>query len=247
VNILFLDIETTPGLADVWGMWNQNVGLSQLREAPGLLCFSAKFSDEENVDFISDHQHGRELMVKAAHYALDQADVVVTWNGRRFDIPHLNREFLEMGMTPPSPYRQVDLYQTAKRVFKFPSNKLDYVSKALGFAGKVRHEGHELWVKCMDGDEDAWRRMEEYNRQDVILLEQLYGRMLPWIPSHPSRAIDGDQTTCPKCGSSYYMQRRGYAVTAQSRYQRYQCQNCGAWSRSTKREGVSYIKEISNG
>lgn len=242
----------TPALADVWGLWDQNVSLNQLRESPGLLCFAGKFADEDDVDFISDHAHGREVMVKAAHYALDQADIVVTWNGKRYDVPHLNREFLEMGLRPPSPYKQVDLYQVAKRVFKFPSNKLQYVSTALGFSGKMEHEGHALWVKCMDGDEAAWKRMEEYNKQDVILLEQLYARFLPWIPNHPSMAAEYSAQTpmakpcCPKCGS-LALQRRGFDRTQQSTFQRYQCQSCGGWSRGTKREAVAHITEVRNG
>ncbi|TVZ01243.1 hypothetical protein EAS64_33735 [Trebonia kvetii] len=244
LSTLFLDIENAPLLVDTWGLWNQNIGINQIRDSGGMICFSGKFLGDELGYFYSDHNPGREGMVKAAHDQLDQADIVVTWNGKRHDIPHLNREFLELGLTPPSPYRQVDLYQVARRVFKFPSNKLDYVSQALGFAGKVGHEGHLLWVKCMEGDEDAWRRMEEYNRNDVILLEELYARFLPWIPSHPAAVVDG--IACPKCGSGRH-QKRGYALTQQSSFQRYQCLDCGGWFRSTKRESGSHVREVSNG
>lgn len=244
MNILFLDIETTPALADVWGLFNVNVGLNQLRESPGLLCFSAKWLgdvDEATLCY-SEHRHGQGEMVRMAHNLLHIADAVVTWNGRRFDIPHLNREFLELGYNPPAPYKQIDLYQVAKRQFRFPSNKLQYVSTALGFNGKVDHEGHGLWVKCMDGDPEAWERMEAYNKQDVILLEQLYGRFLPWINNHPSMALDG-LLNCPKCGSKR-LQRRGSEVTAVSTYQRYQCQACGAWSRDVKRQQGAVVREV---
>lgn len=246
MDILLLDIETTPALADVWGLFNQNIGLSQLREPPGLLCFSAKWlGDPQGATvFLSDHRHGRELMVRGAHRMLDRADAVVTWNGKRFDIPHLNREFLELGMVPPSPYRQVDLYQVAKRQFRFPSNKLQYVSTALGFSGKESTGGHELWVKCMEGDEDAWELMEKYNKQDVWLLEDIYNRVQPWIEQHPSHAIDGG-FVCPKCGSGN-LQRRGTARTLQSEFQRYQCLNCGGWCRDVKRTAGAQLREIAN-
>jgi ssDNA-binding Zn-finger/Zn-ribbon topoisomerase 1 len=245
VEVLFLDIENAPILADVWGLFDQNVSLNQIREPGGLLCFSGKFLGDDLGYFYSDHKDGRAGMAEQAHDMLDQADVVVTWYGKRHDIPHLNREFLELGLKPPSPYKQVDLCQVVKRVFRFPSNKLQYVSQALGFEGKIEHEGHMLWVKCMNGDEDAWRRMEEYNRQDVLLLEQLYGRLLPWIPSHPSHAAFGGDVCCPKCGSTRY-QKRGTEVTAQSTFQRYQCQSCGGWFRSTKREGATTIREVAS-
>jgi len=173
---------------------------------------------------------------------LDQADVVETWNGKRFDVPHLNREFLELGLNPPSPFQQTDLMEVAKKRFRFPSNKLQYVSTALGFHGKVEHEGHTLWVKCMNGDPEAWERMEEYNKQDVWLLEDIHNRFLPWIQQHPSYAVNGD-FVCTRCGSNR-LQRRGEARTLQSVYQRYQCLDCGGWSRDTKRQRGAMLREV---
>jgi predicted RNA-binding Zn-ribbon protein involved in translation (DUF1610 family) len=249
---MLLDIETSPCLADVWGLWNQNVGLNQLRESAELLCFAAKWLGDpaRQTRFVSGeydprHPDGQFEMVQAAHDVLDEADAVVTWNGRKFDIPHLNREFLEYGLKPPSPYRQIDMCDAVKRQFRFPSNKLQYVSTQLGLSGKVSHEGHGLWVKVMAGDEPAWKRFERYNKQDVILLDGLYGRLQPWIPGHPSHAAMAGQNSCPKCGSDR-LQRRGLAYTLQSAYQRYQCRKCGAWSRSTKRESGTTIREVAN-
>lgn len=244
METLLLDIETTPALADVWGLFDQNIALNQLRESPGLLCFGAKWLGEPKgaTMFFSDHHDGRWEMVNAAHKLLNDADVVMTWNGKRFDVPHLNREFLELGFNPPSPYRQIDLYQVAKRNFRFPSNKLQYVSRALGFEGKVSHHGHELWIACMDGDPEAWALMERYNKQDVWLLELIYAKMRPWVDQHPSHAIDGG-FVCPKCGSPE-LQRRGTARTLVSEYQRYQCLSCGGWCRDVKRTIGAPLREV---
>jgi uncharacterized protein len=241
-----LDIETAPMLADVWGLFNQNIGLNQLRDGGGLLCFTSKWLGEDHVTFRSDHRHGLDEMLRVAHMQLEAADAVVGWNTRRFDLPKFNTEFIQKGLRPPSPYQHIDLLDTAKKRFAFPSNKLQYVSTALGFKGKVSHEGHGLWVKCMEGDEEAWRLMEEYNRQDVQLLEDLYWKFQPWIVNHPSRAAFNDADVCVNCGSEH-LQKRGYARTAQSTYQRYQCQACGAWSRSTRRDSGVQVREIANG
>lgn len=248
MRTLLLDIETTPNLAHVWGLWNQNVSLNQLRQSTELLSFAAKWLGEpaKTTVFRSSFHDGRMVMVEAAHELLDQADAVMTYNGKRFDIPHLNREFLEFGCLPPSPYRQIDLCEVAKRQFRFPSNKLQYVSTQLGLRGKVGHEGHELWVKCMAGDPAAWKRMERYNKQDVILLEHLYRKLQPWIPGHPSHAALEGAHVCPRCGSGQ-LQKRGTALTLQSSYQRYQCKNCGGWSRDTKRLSGVTIREVANG
>src|SRR5690606_41747736 len=88
-------------------------------------------------------------MVKEAHRLLSAADAVIHFNGQRFDIPHLNREFVEAGLTPPSPYSQIDLLKVVKKNFRFPSNKLDYVTKKLGLDHKVQNGGHQLSVKGM--------------------------------------------------------------------------------------------------
>ena len=159
VKLLALDIETRPNLAHVLGLWDQNVGLKQLIEPVDMLCFAAKWFGDPQVHFRSVHGSSRGRMVKAAWKLMDEADVIVHYNGRTFDVPHLNREFLACGLKPPAPYQQVDLLQTVKRKFRFPSNKLAYVSEALGLGGKVSHEGHELWVKCMAGDKQAWQRV----------------------------------------------------------------------------------------
>lgn len=232
-----------------WDLWQPLMDIGKIKEPTRLLCFSAKWLGDPNRETVFwSLLDGRETMVRAAHVLLDEADVVMTWNGRKFDIPHLNREFLEAGLKPPAPYKQIDLYEVVKRQFRFPSNKLQYVSTALGFKGKVGHEGLRLWLKCMDGDPAAWKRMERYNRQDVILLEGLYGKLQPWIPGHPSWAAwqGQDVQVCPACSSSK-LQARGYAYTLQSVYRRYQCQDCGKWSRATKRDDFTTIREVANG
>jgi hypothetical protein len=229
-------------------LWNQNVSLSQLRQSTELICFAARWQGDPKRETVFWSQlDGRETMVRAAHTLLDEADFVTHWNGKRFDIPHLNREFLEGGLRPPAPYRQVDLCEVVKKQFRFPSNKLDYVAGALGVGRKVHHEGHMLWVQCMAGDPAAWKRMERYCRQDTDLLDPLYLRLRPWIPGHPSHAaFQGVNWCCPACGS-LKLQARGYAQTLQSTYQRWHCQDCGKWSRSTKREFGTTVREVANG
>jgi DNA polymerase elongation subunit (family B) len=232
-KILLLDIETAPNKAYVWGIWDQNIGLNQIESTGYVLCWSAKWLHERELMFSSTQHHDEYAMLLQIHTLLDEADIVVHYNGTKFDIPTLNKEFVKHQMSPPAPYRQVDLLQVVKKAFRFVSNKLDFVAQALGLGGKVSHEGFELWVRCMEGDEDAWYRMEAYNRHDVVLLEKLYRRLLPWIEKHPNHGVFSDVACCPKCGSKHF-QARGYAVTAASRFRRYQCNDCGGWFRGNR-------------
>lgn len=249
MKILLLDIETAPNTVYAWGLWDQNIGLNQVKETSYIMCWAAKWLGEERVMFSSIKKTTPKLMMGRMHKLLDQAHVVVHYNGLKFDIPTLNKEFIQHGFAPPAPYKQIDCLKEVKRMFRFQSNKLDFVSKALGIGAKIEHEGFELWTKCMDKkDPDhaaAWRRMERYNRQDVRLLEDLYLRLRAWIEKHPSHGAHEDIKCCPKCGSEK-LQQRGYAVTQALKYVRYQCQGCGAWSRGNKSVSLRKQERVMN-
>jgi len=231
MKILFLDIETSPITAHTWGLWDQNIAISQIIESTEMLCFGARWYGEKKVIFKSEFHDGKEEMLRTVHQLLDEADVLVGWNSKAFDSKHLKREFIENGMLPPSPYKEMDLMLTVKSQFKFPSNKLDYVSQKLGVGAKVKHSGFDLWLGCMAGNSKSWVEMKKYQIQDVNLLIDLYEKLKPWITNHPNRLLhDGLESGCLACASQD-LQRRGTAVTASGTYQRFQCQNCGKWQR----------------
>lgn len=196
-----------------------------------VLCWSAKWLGSQEILFDSVHNSSKKRMLKGIYKLLAEADAVIHYNGSRFDIPTLNKEFLLLGWTPPAPYQQIDLLRTARKQFRFPSNKLEYIAKSLGLGEKTKHAGHDLWVKCMAGDNAAWAVMEEYNKNDVVLLEDVYNKLLPWITTHPSHGLYSGNDVCPNCGSVHLV-KRGFFYTTLSKYQRYKCKNCGTWSRS---------------
>lgn len=223
--ILHLDIETAPHKSYVWGLFKQNVSINQIVEPGYTLCWAAKWHGTDKVLF---EKRTSKNWLNKLHKLLDEADIVVGYNSKKFDIPTINREFFMAGLKPPSPYKQVDLYQTVRSQFRFASNKLDYVVQQLGLGGKVQHKGMELWKEVMANKSDAWKEMKEYNKQDVVLTEKLYTKLLPWIKSHPVVGEDGYR--CPSCGG-VHVQSRGYMKTKICTYRRYQCQDCGTWSR----------------
>ena len=230
-RILFVDIETAPTLAYVWGLFKENVSIDKIVHSGYVLCWSAKWLGEDTIMFDSIMKSRPKAMCQRVHKLLCQADIVIHYNGSSFDIPTLNKEFVQLDMLPPAPYKQVDLLLAVRKAFRFTSNKLDYVSKQLGLGTKLRHPGFQMWVDCMAKDPKAWEVMEKYNRQDTALLETLYRRLLPWIQGHPNVSNIVDESVCPNCGSAK-IQRRGIARTQVMQYARYQCQDCGTWFRS---------------
>lgn len=244
MKILFLDLETSPNLAHVWGLWQQNVAITQLVSSTEVICFGARWNDSDKVIFKSVHHHGKEAMLDEMHRLLDAADVVIGWNSISFDTKHMNREFLENGYLPPAPFKDLDLMRVVKSNFRLPSNKLDYVSQLLGVGAKVQHSGFQLWLDCMAGKSAAWKEMKEYQIQDVNLLVDLYEILKPWIKNGPHSALhDGVEGGCRNC-SSTNLQRRGVAKTSTATYQRFQCQDCGSWNRGSKSLTTAAMKAI---
>jgi DNA polymerase elongation subunit (family B) len=238
MKILLLDIECAPNLATVWGIWEQNISLNQLLESSYTLCYAAKWYGNPKIMFDSVYKTDKKTMLKSIHALMDEADAIIHYNGNRFDIPMLNKEFLEAGMPPPSPAKHIDLLTTAKRQFRFVSNKLDYIAQRLGLGKKTAHEGHELWLKVMKNDRKAWKIMEEYNKNDVVLLEKVYDKFKGWIKQHPNHNAYSPDICCPNCASRK-LQARGTQRSRVAVYQRFQCQACGSWSRSIKSEKKS--------
>lgn len=232
---LLLDIETAPNLVHVWGLWQQNVGLNQIQDAGYVLCWAAKWHGEKEIEFDSVQKKKAPAMLKRIHELISEADVVIHYNGKSFDMPTLNKEFIVHGMMPPAPYKQVDLCQVAKSTFRFPSNKMDYIAGKLGLPRKANHEGHTLWTDCMAGKPAAWAKMKTYNMQDVVVLEGMYNKMLPWIRVHPNHGLYDlpGRPVCTNCGSKN-LQRRGTARTMVNEYFRFQCKDCGTWMKDAK-------------
>lgn len=250
MRILILDIETSPNVAHVWGLFKQTVSLSQLRESSRVLCIAAKWMGEKEVFFFSEYDGvglsklHHDQMISNIWDMVDEADAVVHFNGSNFDMPILNGEFVRAGLNPPSPYKNIDLCQVVKKQFRFTSAKLEFVLKHLNIGAKVSHTGHQLWVDCLEGDPKAWALMEKYNRGDVTPLERLYKRLLPWIKGHPNvNLYSGSIDMCTNCGSGDLV-KRGFAYTAMSKFQRLRCTECGTWMRSNKRLDASTMTQV---
>jgi len=228
LKLLHLDIETAPNKVYTWGLWNQNVSINQIVEPGYTLCWAAKWHGKPKIMFDSVHKSTPEDMLDGVFALMDEADAIVHYNGEKFDIPTLNREFTVYGMGVPTPFHQIDLLKVVRKRFRFPSNKLDYVAQALGFGGKVQHKGMDLWNECMAGESKAWKTMEKYNKQDVYLLEDVYNHVLPWITAHPNHALfkDTDRPVCTNCGSDDIV-KKGVETTLTMQYQRYRCNVCG--------------------
>lgn len=228
MKILHLDIETSPNVAYIWGLFDRVIPIDRIIASGYTLCWAAKWDKQKKIMFSGRGEATEEEMLSRIWDLLNEADVVVHYNGLKFDIPTLNREFSRIGVRPPDPYHQVDLLRVVKKRFRFTSNKLDWVCQQLDLGAKEQHKGMSLWTGCMEGDKRSWKQMKTYNIQDVVLLEKLYHRLLPWIQDHPNHHLYAktDRPVCTNCGSPNVV-KKGTETTKTMKYQRYRCTDCG--------------------
>lgn len=242
MRVLLYDIETSPCLSYMWGLYQEVQKYKFVIKDWYVMCWSAKWLGDDEIfcESLIDHKYtpGKEddkPILKNLHRLLDQADVCIYHNGDKFDRRKVNARFIINGFPPPSPYKSIDTLKAARQNFCFTSNRLDDLGKMLGVGRKVDTNGYNLWLKCLDGDKEAWGLMKEYNKQDVLLLERIYLKLRPYMKNHPNLNLNlyGGIERCPIC-HSINVYKQGFAFTATGKYQRYQCNDCGKWAQGRK-------------
>jgi DNA polymerase III epsilon subunit-like protein len=232
VKILLLDIETFPIEAFVWGIYEQNIGVNQIKEDWVVASWAAKWYGQNKI-FYNDQS-------KKENKRDDKDLLVGIWNfigqnSVKFDVPKLFARFIKNKMRRPSPFQQIDTRKLARKTFGFTSNSLEYLCTHLGVEKKKvkskKFIGQDLWTECLKGNQEAWQEMKAYNIRDVEALEDIYDAMIPWYNPLDFRVFNPKiiNEACPTC-SGKNMQKRGVMYTKSGKFQRYQCKDCGTWT-----------------
>lgn len=245
-RILVADVETAPLEGYFWKIFDENIALNQLSEDWCLLSYAAKWVGEKKVMYADTGGRGKakvrddRKIARELRELLDEADVVVGHNAKRFDVKKINSRLLFHDIEPYSPIRVIDTYQVAKSKFGEASNKLEFLAAKYTKTPKDSHRefpGFHLWRACLEDNPKAWKQMRTYNPQDVVATENVYRRFLPWITNHPNVAtyIEDDEPRCTRC-ESVSIQRRGYIYSQQGKYPRFQCNTCKGWMRGKSQQ-----------
>lgn len=233
-RILIYDIENTPTVVTTWGLWEQNA--IETLEEWYILSYAYKWCGEKQTHVVAlpdfkgykNNKKDDKALCESLHKLFEEADIVIAHNGDEHDQKKSNARFIYNGLTPPSPYKSIDTKKIAKKYFKFNSNSLNNLGTYFKLGNKVENSGIKLWRACMEGDMKAWNTMKKYNKQDVILLEKVYYKLLPWMTQHPNMGIMiGERSVCPNCGSKH-LQSRGIKYGKRSWY----CVDCRSWHSS---------------
>ena len=248
-HVLLYDIETMAGEGYMWDIWNTNI--IRIKHHWYLLSNAYKWyrdpvNDSIQFDALWDDpkfkpgQRDDYYMAARIHALFDAADVTVAHNGDSFDRKKVNARLLQHDLPPPAPYKTIDTKKESARYTNQLSNSLANLAEQWGFGGKTEHPGFDMWLGAAQGEKRWTDLMEEYNRNDIELLEKVYEKMLPWIGSPGqatslNRGMWADGMVCPKCGHDKLI-KRGFHRTLVSEFQTWQCKQCGGYTRSRFRE-----------
>ncbi len=242
---LVIDVESWPLIAAVFGTKKQNIANNQIRQDISLMAFGAKWlGDPASKTIYQDTRDQRDMrddraILKSIWKLLDEADLVITQNGKSFDGPLITWRFMVHKMAVPSTYRHIDTYRMTKNVARATSHKLEYLTDKLNVRyKKLSHKnfpGMELWNQCELRNPKAWKEMEKYNTHDVLSTEELYENVKAWAPEATLKPflIPRDPTKCGACKDGVTT-KRGVHVKKTGVYQRYKCGSCGSWTLGEK-------------
>lgn len=203
------------------------------------MAYAAKWYGEDKI-FYKDQRKKKNIeddsaLLKEVWNLIDSADILLTQNGKSFDLKKLNARFVMSGMKPPSSYRHLDTLCIARKHFGFTSNKLEYLTNKLCTKyRKLTHSkypGFDLWKQCMAGNTDAWNEMRRYNIHDILSTEELYTKLQAWDTSIDFSAYREDNKIVCACGHTKFS-KNGFFWSGTGKFQRFKCIKCNRETRS---------------
>lgn len=247
-RIVLFDLETLPDVNEVIKVWpslSDYPGKTLKATITSIICAGYKVFGSgrktkvlnawDYAEWKKDVNDDRKL-VKAIRDVLVGADAVVTHNGKKFDWKYLQTRIIKHGLDPLPRIAHIDTCELAKRHMYSFNNRLGYLGEQFVSDRKLDNGGWNLWVDVFNRCPKAQKKMSLYCKQDVDLLEKLFLKLRPFALNLPNQAItSGNDHTCPTCGS-YNVIKQGTRLTKTKEYHRYQCNECGSWSRSDAKD-----------
>ena len=246
-RILFFDVETAPSFVATFNRFQANFTHDHVIQEGGWLISAAwKFLGDSNVQSsVVTHEEAVRCddrrVVKNLTDAINQSNIVVAHFSKGFDMKVLRSRIALNNLSNHKPVKIVDTKQIASTC-KFNSNKLDSLADYFGVGRKLDAGGIKSWIECCKGNLYALYKMQEYNKVDVEVLEQVYLALRRFDKNPPNLGLyynDGFQH-CPCCGSSE-LEVQGIYKVGTSEYNQVVCNACSYVSRQASKTGKKNI------
>lgn len=238
-NILIYDIETLPML--VWTHYIGNkvsITHKQIHTPSHICCIGYKWYGERETHIIKTDKPGdastKKMMEKFLKLA-NKATAVYGQNSNSFD----NRWIRAQALRDKTDCKwintlELDFLSQAKRSFRLPSYRLDYIADMLGHGNK-NSMGFQDWIDVAQGDEKAFDKMIKYCKKDVQLTEKVITDCLPYLKLTAKEIqafglkkdiSDKSFDSCPDCDSLDYIKHGLRSFKDYGTVQVFLCRGC---------------------
>lgn len=188
----------------------------------------------------------REHMAAVTWSLYDEADIVVTFNGRKADNAWCFDDWAETGLMRPKPWKDADLYVAARQRFDFEYKSLAHLCKRLGIPGKTDKYDPERAENAYMGDPKAQAYLKRYNGGDIVATREALRRLQGFVrfPGLNWSVFFGDEAfRCSHCGHDQ-LDPDGWSAKAQNQYAQYRCRACGGLTDTTSRKSHSRARPV---
>lgn len=169
-KIVILDIETTSLEADA-----------------GVLVGAGLMSDAGRSEYLEAKRTSEEKSVLSKLVRRSEGiDVLVTWNGRSFDIPFLTTRLMKHGLDPRPLLRKqhIDLADVVKGRLRLTFTYLDHVCDFFQIDRKKGLMGLDvphLYVRALEGDTKASESIRQHCLDDLVATRQIFLKLKPLV------------------------------------------------------------------
>lgn len=233
MNRLFFDIETSPNVVLSWRIGRDiSIDHSNILEERKIICIGYKWEKSKKAEAMWwDEKKDDKPMLQTFIEMANEADELVGHNGDRFDLPWIKTRCIYHNIQTFPKYQSIDTLKWTRKHFYFNSNRLDYLGKYLGIGGKIKTE-FDLWKDVvLKNDRSALKRMVNYCKRDVEMLQEVYERLAPHMPhkTHAGVLAGKDKWTSPFTGSTKVIICKTRVTASGSRSYQMQCRDTGRY------------------
>jgi uncharacterized protein YprB with RNaseH-like and TPR domain len=247
IKRLYFDIETSPNIGFFWQAGHKvNIGYDSIIKERAIICICYKWEGEKTIYSLTwDNNQDDKKLLKDFIAIANTADELVAHNGDRFDLPWIRTRCLYHRLDMFPNYTTIDTLNHARIKFKFNRNRLDYISKFLGVVGKIT-TNYDLWKSIvLDNNKTALKKMVEYCKGDINILEKIYKIMSLHLPNktHFGALIGNGKYSCPECGGLHLTKAsRRTTSTGITRLQ-LKCKDCTKYHTVPEKSYEKFFKE----
>lgn len=246
-KVLLWDIERFPGVYYGWSQFDPPFNQKE-KSTMSLICYKWLGEDKVHTIRLSKLQHTRnprneKPIIRKMLKVINQADVLVGYNGDKFDWKKFNSAVIKYGLQPAKKPKLVDPMKMIKREASFDSHRLGDICAELGVHMKVETEKN-LFIKSMF-DFKKYLDLADYCAHDVLALEDLFKKILPYsTPIINAAGINKIAKACASCGSENLFKFGTYILNNGSETQRYRCKDCGSTKTRDSANGKKTLTAI---